>query len=127
MIGTRQRVELTLDIVLGVRVRSLVVMHHLHNLEQVILVEFLETISQFVHIHLAETNQYISTGAIKRKSPAYVLLGPLLLLCTLITATSPLLQPVFIAGDGASFAESSQEGRLGVLEHLQSHTCQRTA
>lgn len=43
---------LTLSIVLGVRIGGLVIMYHLHNLQQIILVQFLQTIGKLVHINL---------------------------------------------------------------------------
>jgi hypothetical protein len=44
--------QLTLHIVFGIRVRRLVVVDHLHNLQQVVLVELLQAIGELVHINL---------------------------------------------------------------------------
>lgn len=41
-----------LDIILDVGVRCLVVVDHLHNLEEVLFLEFLKAISQFLHVEL---------------------------------------------------------------------------
>lgn len=44
--------KLTLDIILGVRVITLIIMHHLHDMQQIILAQPLQTFSQFLHIDL---------------------------------------------------------------------------
>lgn len=43
---------LTLGIVLGVRVGGLVVMYHLDDLQQIVLVQLLQTIGKLVHVDL---------------------------------------------------------------------------
>lgn len=50
----RKTTGLTLDVILGVRIRGFVIMHHLHNLQQIVLVEFLKAIGQLVHVDLVK-------------------------------------------------------------------------
>ena len=45
-------VALTLDVVLGVSLRRLVVVDHLHHPQQVVFAELLEIVRQFVHVDL---------------------------------------------------------------------------
>lgn len=59
-------------------------MHHLHNLEKIILIQFLKAIGQLVHVDLAKVSSAsIESPRLQRKS--YVLISALLLLCALLT------------------------------------------
>ena len=46
----------TLNLVLGIRISRLVVMNHLHNLQEVILVQLHEPIGQPIHVHLCSVS-----------------------------------------------------------------------
>ena len=39
-----------LHIIFGIRLRALMIVYHLHNLQQVILVQFLQSIGEFLHV-----------------------------------------------------------------------------
>lgn len=54
--------ERTLEIILGIRIRRLVVMDHLHNLEEVILAEFLKSVGQSIHVHLLRVSPAASSN-----------------------------------------------------------------
>ena len=39
-----------IHIIFGIRLRALMIVYHLHNLQQVILVQFLQPIGEFLHV-----------------------------------------------------------------------------
>ena len=48
--GKYAKGRLTLDIVLGIRILRLIVMHHLHDLQQIVLSELGERFGQLLHV-----------------------------------------------------------------------------
>lgn len=93
---------LTLDVILGIRIWSFIVMHHLHNLQQVIFVQFLEGVGEFVHVDLSFTKHIKQTGRViiitPRVPPTYVLLCALLFLHGLVSHHAALrFQTVLVA------------------------------
>lgn len=90
-------------------------MHHLHNHQQVVLVEFLQPLGQLVHINLrSPLAPFRSKG-----DNSYVLVSALLLLGALFTSRTTLgLHSVLITGNGTHLTQSLKESRLGVLEGL---------
>lgn len=95
-------------------------MHHLHNHQQVVLVEFLQALGQLVHINLRSR----SVSVLELKvDDSYVLVSALLLLGALFTSRATLgLHAVLIAGNGTRLTQSLKESRLGVLEGLSQCT-----
>lgn len=60
--GQTDGFELTFNVILGIRVRCFVVVHHLHHLEKVILAKSLEAVGQLVHVDLH------SKGTVRKSS-----------------------------------------------------------
>jgi hypothetical protein len=112
---------LTFSVVLGVRVRGLVVMYHLNDLQQVVLVQLLQTIGKLVHVDLCSMLRL--ENIVDERQETHILLSALLLLGTLLTSSTALgLKTVLITWNGARLTQQGQESRLGVAESLEYKT-----
>jgi hypothetical protein len=84
-------IQLTLDVVLSVRLAGLVVVHHSNHMQQVILAQLLQTVGQLLHVD--------------------VLVPPALLLGCVLGADT-------VCVGGAGLCEEGEELGLGIPEGL---------
>lgn len=94
--------RLTLDVIPHPAILALVVMHHLHDLQQVILAQLLQALGQFVHVE----RLLLAAALLFLLGPGADLALPLLAL------------PVggALAGNGPGLAQDLQKRGLGVFE-----------
>ena len=113
----RERERRTLHVVPRIRIRTLVVVDHLHDLQEIILREFLQSVGEFVHIDLVKVSVCVTPE--DWVSFAYRLVQLLLLLHALLARGSTLgLDPILITRNGARLTEPLQQGGLGIPKRL---------
>jgi hypothetical protein len=75
-------------------------------LEEVIFTELLEAVGEFVHVNLFPSSSVFHRGAMPHHTD--ILVDPLLLLHTLVSTATALLDAILVAGDWTRFSQSFQ-------------------
>lgn len=96
----------TLNVVHCIRVWRFVVVDHLDDLQQIVFAEFLESVCEFVHVHLLpQVRREKMFFWAKQGCNTYILLSLLLLLRTLLTSSSALrLDAILITRNRTGFS-----------------------
>lgn len=105
----------TVNVVLGVRVCRLVVVHHLHDLQEVVLVEFLKPVGQLVHVDLGHVS--LSFSVIPKGNRIHTFLSVRFFFFALSSPVAPRLglTPFSSPGTGPVSRNAARKAGLGFL------------